>query len=221
MKWNVEEMVLMNEKAWYFQGKERIFNWDEKLTREEKIEFVDNLQDGKLSYILLLTDKFNQDVENLPKDNYGNVKTVSLKAWINKNDTKYGKPLLDNWYHYGKYNLLGCERYITWSESRGNHDTYSDFVDEIFHRQLRECKRMEIAYFKTHDEYSILKKYVADKMMHNHEWLIDCSVSSDDTIKYDDKELTLEQLKYLKLQYEILDKFKTELCSECNEYFNK
>ena len=34
---------------------------------------------------------------------------------------------------------------------------YKDDVDEIFHRQLCECAKQEQEYFKTHDEYEILK----------------------------------------------------------------
>ena len=153
--WKVEELKLRNENCKTYVGKERIFNCESELTREEKIAFVDNMQDGKLSYILELVDKFNRDESTLPKDAYGNVKTVSLKAWINRNDTKYGNTdytrIIDSWYNYGKIRFLGSERWITWNDfedKKSYYDTYANYVDEIFHRQLQQCLKMENEYFR-------------------------------------------------------------------------
>ena len=91
-KWDVKEMALLKEFK-ENNGKEidYIFKCESELSREEKIAFVDERYDGKLSYILCLVDKFNAEKDGLPKDSWGNIKTVSLKAWINRNDTKYGK----------------------------------------------------------------------------------------------------------------------------------
>ena len=168
--WNVEELKLKNEKANNYAGKERIFNCESELTREEKIAFVDNMQDGKLSYILELVDKFNRDKSTLPKDAYGHVKTVSLKAWINRNDTKYGNTdytrIIDSWYNYGKIHFLGSERWITWNDfedKKSYYDIYANYVDEIFHRQLQQCLKMEDEYFRAHDEYEILKEKFRNK----------------------------------------------------------
>ena len=114
-EWKVEDMILLKQKGGVFLrgGKEKIYDCESNVSREDKIAFVDSKQDGILSYLLTLIEKFNQDVENMPKDQWDNVKTVSLKAWIKKNDTKYSRPIIDDHYRYGRYFVLGMERYIT------------------------------------------------------------------------------------------------------------
>ena len=91
-EWKVEDMALMNQKSGLFLGKEKIYNCESKVLREDKIAFVDSFQEGKLSYLLYLIDKFNEDYDSLTKTKsiFGNeeVKTVSLKAWIKRTDTK-------------------------------------------------------------------------------------------------------------------------------------
>ena len=225
--WKVEELKLRNENCKIYVGKERIFNCESELTREEKIAFVDNMQDGKLSYILELVDKFNRDEPTLPKDAYGNVKTVSLKAWINRNDTKYGNTdytrIIDSWYNYGKIRFLGSERWITWNDFenfKNTYDTYSDYVDEIFHRQLKECLEMENEYFRAHDEYEILKEKFRNK---NYLTTFGANIgmrSNDCIYVYEtegerrEREITIDELKYLLSKYDELDKLVEKITKE-------
>lgn len=70
-EWKVEDMVLLNQKGGVFLGKEKIYDCESKVSREDKIAFVDSLQDGKLSYILALAEKFNEERETMPKDQWG------------------------------------------------------------------------------------------------------------------------------------------------------
>lgn len=225
--WNVEELKLKNEKANNYAGKERIFNCESELTREEKIAFVDSMQNGKLSYILELVDKFNRDESTLPKDAYGNVKTVSLKAWINRNDTKYGNTdytrIIDSWYNYGKIHFLGCERWITWDDfenEKSYYDTYANYVDEIFHRQLKQCLKMENEYFRAHDEYEILKEKFRNK---NYPTTFGVNIrmrSNDCIYVYEtegerrEREITIDELKYLLSKYEELDALVKKITKE-------
>lgn len=167
-EWKVEEMALMNNHADVYNGryKTNVYICENSVSMEDKIAFVDRMTDGKLSYLLSLIEKFNADKENLPKKDsmFGiqEVKTTSLKAWIKRNDTKYPQNVIDDWYNYGKYNLLGCERNIQ-SNTKGTYDYYDDLVDEVFRRQLIECEREERKYFHDHDEYSILEKKFEEK----------------------------------------------------------
>ena len=224
--WNVEELKLKNEKANNYASKERIFNCESELTREEKIAFVDSMQNGKLSYILELVDKFNRDKSTLPKDAYGNVKTVSLKAWINRNDTKYGNTdytrIIDSWYHYGRIYLLGCERWITWNDfenGKANYDTYANYVDEIFHRQLKQCLKMEDEYYRAHDEYEILKDKFRNKNYSTTFGVLIGMCSNGCIYIYDDdedkkREITIDELKYFLSKYDELDKLVEKITKE-------
>lgn len=222
-EWKVEEMKLTNDHAYSYRGryKTTLYICESSVSREDKIAFVDSKIDGKLSYILSLIEKFNVDKENLPKkdDIFGNpkVKTISLKAWIKRNDTKYQQKVIDDCYQYGKYNLLGCERNIQ-SNTKGNYDYYDDLVDEVFHRQLMECEREEQKYFHEHDEYSILKqKFTGKQEQYGTTFGVSvvtgsCGVCVGD---FDRKrDITIDELKELLSKYEQLDVLVKKLTEE-------
>ena len=102
-EWKVENMSLLNDKNCLFVGREKIYGCESETSKEDKIAFVDSMNDGKLTYILDLWKKFQENEGNLVKDKYGYVKTVSLKAWIKRNDLRN---MLDNNYHHGDIVML-------------------------------------------------------------------------------------------------------------------
>lgn len=222
-EWKIEDLVLMNNN--HIVGRVKYYNCETKVLREDKIAFVDSMTDGKLSYILGLLDQFQKDKDNLPKQTsmFGNesVKTVSLKAWIKRNDTKYSKPIIDDWYHYGMFNLLGSERSIQ-TNYKGTYDTYEDLVDEAFHRQLLKCEEQERKYFLEHDEYSILKtklREYQDKYRTSFGVNI-LTCSSGEISIYDgedyktSREITMDELKDLITKYEQVDVLIGKLTEE-------
>lgn len=221
--WKVEDMALMNEKGRIFIGNERIYRAESSISREAKIAFVDCMQDGKLSYLLHLIKKFNEDSKNMPRDSWGNVKTVSLKAWIKRNDTQYPRPILDIDYHYGQYYLLGMKRNIQ-SNYKGNYDTYEDLVDELFHRQLKKCEELERIYFTEHDEMSILqKRFISYSDKYHTTFGVPVSIGSNYTLKLieatenecrRERELTIEEVKELIGKYEQIDALIAKLTAE-------
>ncbi len=215
-EWKVEDMTLLNQKSGLFLRK-KIYDCEYNTTREDKISFVDSKQDGILSYLLTLIEKFNQDVETMPKDQYGNVKTISLKAWIKKNDTKYSKPIIDDHYEYGKYYILGMERYITNNE-QGHFDIYKDLVDELFHRQLKKCEEKERDYFLEHDERSILKREFRT-MMDKYDTTFGVPVVIHGNNYYigdfkKNREITLDEIKEMLSKYEQLDSLVKKIAAE-------
>lgn len=220
-EWKVEDMALLNEKCNIHIGKEKIYSCEHKTSREDKIAFVDSLQDDKLSCILNLIDKFNEDKEKLPKNEFGTVKTVSLKAWIKRNDPR--KVIRDynaGFTRMGSFYFLACERNITYLH-KGNFDTYEDLVDEIFHRQLKECKMKERQYFLEHDEYSVLKKKVnecIDKYKTTFGVPIGYSSNGEMYVYTEDyvnsREITIDELKKMLSKYEQLEAFIEKLTKE-------
>lgn len=216
----------IKSKSRVFAGKEKIYNCELEISREDKIAFVDSMQDGKLSYLLNLIDKFIQDEKNMPKNQWGNVKTVSLKAWIKKNDTKYDRPIIDNEFRYGAYSILGERRTIT-CNVKGSYDTYDDLVDELFHRQLRELEKQERSYFLEHDEYSILKSKLREYLdKYSVSFGVNISTCSDGEIyiysgkDYDDtRKITIEEINELLSKYKQLDSFVDKLTTETHIVF--
>lgn len=214
-EWKVEDMKLMNENRLTFIGKEKIFPCEYDVPREEKISFVDSLQRGKLSYLLGLIDKFAKDSKNMPKDQWGDVKTVSLKAWLKKNDERC---IFNNTYYHGSYSILGTDRNIK-VIGKGSYDTYEDLVDECFHRQLKECERMERKYFDEHDEYTIMRKSVEKNIeKYKTTFGVNIIISSFDGLLIGDidnsRKLSFEELKELNSKYERLENYIEKLTEE-------
>lgn len=224
-EWKVEEMELRRQPKTIVvvpkKGQFKLYNCESKVSREDKIAFVDSFQDGKLSYLLDLADKFNEDKKDLPKaNNYGNVKSVSLIAWLRRNDTKYGHAIIDRTYHYGHIRFMKTSRYIDNINRAGSYDYYNDFVDECFHRQLEECEKLENQYFLEHDTYSILKRKFIDSKypttfgvniatMSTGEILI---VSDDEERK--ERPITIKELEELLEKYAQLDALVEEITKQ-------
>lgn len=61
-EWKIEELKLYHQKG-------EIYDCEHTVSREDKIAFVDGLQDGKLSYILNLFEKFKEDEKIYQKTN--------------------------------------------------------------------------------------------------------------------------------------------------------
>ena len=158
-EWKVEDGKLMQEELTKFHN---VYNCEKTVSREDKIAFCDLHTDNAVTIILTLVEKFEKDKETMPKDTWGRVKTVSLKAWLNKNDVNH---YVDNDWHYGEIGFRIEGEYVKFRNiydfsRKGAYDCHEDFVDEVFHRALCVCRKLEVKYFNEHDEYSILMKRV-------------------------------------------------------------
>lgn len=219
MEWEVEELKLMNEENHRYEyterGKVKIYKCEDKLTEQEKIEFVDKFQGGKLSYLIDLINKFNASKKEMPVDLRGCIKTVSLKAWLKRNDVRN---IIDKDYRYGKFHLVGCDRYITYEnalENKGLYDLYEKLVDESFHRQLKLLEEKEQAYFREHDERSILERKINDTRycINDNLWTgSKISIHKDGTDI--GRELTLEELRILSDKIDKIDAFIKQVAKE-------
>lgn len=163
-EWKVEDMKLLKEKnALFKDDRNYIFKCEKEVSREEKIEFLDTLHDGKVSYLLNLIARFKDDAASIPKSQYGKFRKNSLKAWIRKNDTRN---MVDIRYDCGYFSFNGVKRFLDNDNKTTGfyaYDVHDDLVDEIFHRQLKEYVALENKYFLEHDETSVLKTKFNEK----------------------------------------------------------
>lgn len=221
-EYKIENLELLNEKGGVYFGKEKIFS-RESASEQEKIDFIDSHYDGIMTYLLQLKEKFDKDKETLPKDNFGDVKTVSLKSWIKRNDNR---DILDNIYKYGKIRKLNLDIniYSDWNDLSGFYFTYGNIVDEVFHRLLKELKLKEKKWFEEHDEYSILKKkYREYEDRYRISFDVPIITSSNGSIKvaknndtFEGREITIEELKLLIGKYEELENHIEKISNEIN-----
>lgn len=220
--WKVEDMALMNEKSNIYIGNEKIYKAENELTREEKIEFLDSMNDGLTSYILGLADKLKEDKANgvIKKGKYGQMSAISFAAWIKRNDTRncvdiiYDRGSI-NFTPYRNINMLNTNI----SMFRGS--TYTDYVDEAFHIKLKELEMQERQYFREHDEYEILKAKVSEYLDKYGTFGLNIWKTSRGLYFYknDDanslgRQITLDELKLFYSKYEEMDKLYAKITKE-------
>lgn len=213
--WKVEDLALMNEKSKFYIGNEKIYKVEDELTKQEKIEFLDSMNDGLTSYILNLADKLEEDKENgiIKKDIHGEMQTISYIAWINRNDIR--NCIGNSTYNRGITNFSPC-RNINRLKI-----IHPDYVDEAFHLQLQDLEKQEKQYFRQHDEYEILKRKVSNGMDKYGTFGLNiwqCSeglfIYKRDNFDLLRRELTLDELKFLNNRYEELEKHYEKITSE-------
>ena len=207
-EWKVDDLKLYNNGGLVING-EKIYDCENHVSREDKIAFVDKMNDDKLSYILKLGEKYQAEESSMPKDKFGNVRTLSFKAWIKRNDINN---LIDIDYNYGRIRFLGKRNIASLNEHSSG--IYEDYVDEVFHVQLKKCEELERKYFLEHDEYSILKNELK-KQIEKHRTTFGvqisiCSsgqiyVSSNNSKEDAEREITIDEIKYLLSKYEELN----------------
>lgn len=228
-EWKVENMALMNEKSNIYICNEKIYKAENELTREEKIEFLDSMNDGLTSYILNLADKLKEDKANgvIKKDIYGEMKAISYIAWINRNDTR--NCIGNSTYNRGEIRFSPCRNInmLNTNISMFRDSTYTDYVDEAFHLQLKELETQEKQYFRKHDEYEILKAKVSEYLDKYGTFGLNIWKTSRGLYFYknDDanslgRQITLDELKLLNNKYEEMDKLYQKISSEmpCIDY---
>ena len=217
-EWKVEDMKLMNDYKINVGGR-MLYSFENDISMGDKIQFVDSMNNGGLSYVLELVGKFNKERESLPKDSRGDVKTVSLKAWLKRNDTKR---MCDSSYNYGEISLLRIRSSIYRLGYGKYSETFNEYIDDVFHEQLNRCKRKEEIYFLEHDEYSILKakfREYEDKYRTTFGVRIPYWSSGKVCVRDDndnERDITIEELKKLLSKYEELDRLVEKITEEIN-----
>ena len=209
--WKIEECKLMNENI---NKRTELYNCEYSLTPEEKIAFIDSMNEGKLSYFLELKQNLIKDKKMgiLKIDDFGNIKTNSLKAWIIRNDTKN---IIDKTFNIGYFSLLEFKFKLN---TEPNLD-----ICKLFHKQLEYCESMERKWFKEHDEYSILcnkvKKYIKE---YNTDFGLNLiiseyiKISKNEDDYFEGRKLTIDELKKLLAAYERLENYKNLISKEIN-----
>lgn len=204
LEWKVEEQRLTNDTKYQQELKGMSF--------EDKVKFIDQFQKGKMSEVLRLIDLFQTDKENgrlkfEQKWNGQQVKTVSLKAWLLKNDTM---KLCDNFYKYGHCYFLkdGYIQHITDKEQ---------IVNNRLDMEIVELRREERKYFLEHDEQNILENKLEDLISQYGTMGFNCTTGSSGLLFgtfEQSRKFTIDEMKMLIEQYGILERYKEELAEE-------
>lgn len=210
--WEMREMKLMKEE----KENGSLRKLESSISLEDKIMFIDKLQDGVMTYIKELREKLMEDSRSMPKNIHGEVKTVSLLAWLKRNDPR---KLVKTDYLYGDICLFNCHIHL---HSMYCFD-YDDFAERVFYHQLNVCLAKEKLYFREHDEYEILKtRLLTNPLLYtttfgvligerdNHRVVIyDYDEDNDQS-----RDITVEELKELLAKYDELQQVIEKMTAE-------
>ena len=135
-----------------------VFQIEDELSVNEKIDFIDEVENGVATYLLNIFNKWENEYDGLKKEASGRVKTVSKKAWIRRNDSR---GIINFKYDVGTYWLFGSEyddMSLICPNYKYNIDrlyTGKHIVNQWFHDLCNKLYTKESDYFKSIDPFSI------------------------------------------------------------------
>lgn len=219
--YKVEDLKFLKMKKNLFRSGFKIFEIEESMSIEEKISFIDGMKDGIASYLLNIIDKWEAEKDNLPKDENGEIKKISLKKWIRKNDSR---KIINRESGIVKYSLFGkiyrlndgkvC---VSWGFDCYLRYTDEHIVHQWFHDLCVDLYRTEKKYFEKNDpiqqKLSAIRNY-ANKFRLGV-WFDNDELNN--IVFNNSDEVPEERLdKYVEI-YEKLDKCVNELEKELKE----
>lgn len=154
-----------------------IFEIEKQLSIEEKIQFIDEMKDGVGSYLLNILTKWENEKDELPKDQYGNPKSVSVKAWIKRNDPR---GIIDTKFNIGHYTLFGTHHTTMSTVCQDTKYSNLEYIGEHivhqwFHDLCEELYWEERKYFKEHDPVQLklrkIREYADKRILFDNEEL--------------------------------------------------
>lgn len=190
------------------------FSIEHELSIEEKLQIMDLYSDDKASYMLKLITDWMNIKDTLPKDQWGNPKTVSRNAWLKKNDTKKIVYVKYNQTIY--YYMYGTQHHelddICGRSEYGNNYLYTEesIVNQWFYDWCVEREKEENKFFQDNDPKQLkikqLKEYAEKYGVFN------CKLLND--VVWNKQEITDKDLEYFLSVYSDMDNY-------CNNQIKK
>lgn len=145
-----------------------VYDVENELSDDEKLEIIDSLYHGIGTYLLNLIKKYLKDRESgvIKTTTYGySLNVGSVRAWIRKNDTRgiMCNPYTN--YSHGRYHLFENVREMSLDTpltGYGYRDLYAEepIVRQWFHDMLKLMDKEENEHFRKTDSVEILKSEI-------------------------------------------------------------
>jgi len=155
--WNVEDMKLLNmDRVREDYTYDKAYACESEVSIEDKFEFVDRMQEGKLSYITNLVKAYQEAIPFMKKGDNGNPTEYAKRAWVRKNDIQgLIRRVTDSCGDYGDFDILHVRGNLFTFPNRPNcyrQLTEEEFISHLFHEQLEKCEQEERSYYFSQDE---------------------------------------------------------------------
>jgi hypothetical protein len=227
-KHNVEDLGFLNMKKCRVVksrpafGKMEIYEVEKEISLEDKIKIIDIFEENTATYLLDIITKWNKEEKSMPKDRWDNPKTVSVKAWIKRNDIK---KKIDNDYTIGSYYLFGTKfKSLDIECPSTEHNFNMEYTGEHvanqwFHDLCKKLNKKELEWFKENDPKQI-KINKVKALGDSYRIGFNCKLLND--IIYNREEnVTDEQLDIFINAYEVLEKCITEQTEKISKTIGK
>lgn len=196
--------------------KTELYKIEQEVSQQEKIDFIDNIKNGAMTYYINLFTKWVAEKDNLPRQKGAykdTINTNSKKAWIRRNAKKLNMNSIDIGTIYDDrlyYDRLRDN--MTFDEQEK-----ANLIDYYFHRLLIELERREMKYFKKHDSRCIkleqFQVYIAKYgQIDNNKKINDIKWNGDENIAESD-------LDYLISKYQEIEKVFQKVTKEINKKY--
>jgi len=195
----------------------KIYAIEKELSLEDKIKIIDMFENNTATYMLDIIIKWENEKDSLPKDRWDNPKTVSVKAWIKRNDPR---KIIDTEFKIGKYHLfkrrfeslnIKCPstEYEYSMEYTGEH-----IVNQWFHELCVMLYKVESNWFEENDSLQIKINKVKE-LGNSYRTIFNCKLLND--IVYNKEEnVTEKQIDIFLSAYNAIERYiveQTELIS--------
>jgi len=185
----------------------KIYAIEKEISLEDKIKIIDIFHNNIATYMLDIIIKWENEKDSLPKDRWDNPKTVSVKAWIKRND-----PLnkIDTEFKIGKYHLferrfeslnIKCPstEYGYSMEYTGEH-----VVNQWFHNLCVMLYKEELKWFEENDLMQVKINKVKE-LGKSYRTIFNCKLLND--IIYNKEEnVTEEQINVFLSAYDVIER---------------
>jgi hypothetical protein len=164
--YRVENLFFKNMSRAITIGNYKYFSIESDLAEEEKVEILDKYSDGLATYMISLINKWNNEKDSLPKDQWNDPKSVSKNAWIKKNDTK--KIIYISYNQAISYNMFGGKHKTldticgTMEYSHNMAYTGNSIINQWFYDFCETQLKKEQQWFKENDPKQIKLKQLKD-----------------------------------------------------------
>jgi hypothetical protein len=213
-----ENQFFRNMDRFISYGNFKPFPIESELTNEEKIEIMDKYSNGLVSYMISIINKWNEEKDSLPKDQWDSPKTVSEKAWIKRNDTR---KIVDDDYKIGSYHMFGIKftrlDLICPNTEYGHNMGYTgqNIINQWFYDFCYKQLQEEEKWFKDNDPLQIKIKKVKE-LGERYRIVFNCKLLNDIVWNKVPK-ITDKELDAFINAYEELEKCITEQTKKISE----
>lgn len=230
--YNVADMTYYNEYKQVTNEKINInrykFYEEYSTNLAEKIDIINQEISNFANKILIMAKEYTEDIEKGVIKSTISLgervpKTVSFRAWLDRKKKQYNlSQEIDSVYNFGKIPIGDGDNY--WIQHLTTEDDRSNFVNDVFHKILKNRAIKERLYFYEHDPLTVLNKTIREHPLLrslNFPYVISSSDGFLIGTLENNRKATIDELKIVIEKLNTIQTFANKISTELMETFRK